>query len=401
MQSEWMTRVASVYSGFEHMNTSRFCYFDHNATTRVLPEVVEAMLPFFNEQWGNPSSAYHFGHQLTRSLDTARSRVAALIGAEPREIIFTSCGTESINSALNLGARLDSNKRHIIVSAVEHSATMKFCRHLERSGISVTRLQVEPDGTLDPKQLEDSIRPETAMVSLIWANNETGVVFPIAEVSRLCREKGILFHTDAVQAVGKIPVNVKSAGVDLLSLSGHKLNAPKGIGALYVGRGVPYEPFVIGGGQERGRRGGTENVPYIVGLGCAAQLAMSAAGQMPAVQALRDRLEAGLLEQVSNVAVNGTTANRLPNTSNLAFEGTEAEAILMLLDQAGICASSGSACTTGSLEPSHVLTAMGCSPERARSSIRFSLGRHTTQDEVDYLLSVLPGIIRRLRDAAA
>lgn len=383
------------------MNTTRFCYFDNNATTRVLPEVVEAMLPFFNEQWGNPSSAYHFGHQLTRPLDAARASVAALIGAEPREIIFTSCGTESINSALNLSSRIDPKKRHIVVSAVEHSATMKFCLHLEKAGISVTRLQVAPDGTLDLKQLEQSIRPDTAMVSLIWANNETGVVFQIAEAATFCRERGILFHTDAVQAVGKIPVDVKSAGVDLLSLSGHKLNAPKGIGALYVRQGVPYEPFVIGGGQERGRRGGTENVPYIVGLGRAAQLARAAFSEMSTVQGLRDRLESSILERIPKVAINGTTATRLPNTSNLAFEGTEAEAILMLLDQAGICASSGSACTTGSLEPSHVLTAMGCSPARARSSIRFSLGRHSTREDVDYLVSVLPGIIQRLREAAA
>jgi cysteine desulfurase len=383
------------------MNTPRFCYFDNNATTRVLPEVLEAMLPFFTEQWGNPSSAYHFGHHLTRPLDTARSSVAGLIGAEPREIVFTSCGTESINSALNFGAHLHSEKKHLIISAVEHSATMKFCRHLEKSGVSITRLQVESDGMLDLKHLEDSIRPDTAMVSLIWANNETGVVFPIAEAAKLCRKRGILFHTDAVQAVGKIPVDVKSAEIDLLSLSGHKLNAPKGVGALYIRRGIAYEPYVIGGGQERGRRGGTENVPYIVGLGLAAQLAMAALDQRLSVQGLRDRLEAGILERIPKVAMNGSKADRLPNTSNLAFEGTEAEAILMLLDQAGICASSGSACTTGSLEPSHVLTAMGCSPARARSSIRFSLGRHTTQDEVDYLLSILPGIIQRLREAAA
>ncbi len=383
------------------MNASRFSYFDNNATTRVLPEVLDAMLPFFTEQWGNPSSAYHFGHQLTRHLDIARSRVASLIGAEPREVIFTSCGTESINSALSFGARVHPDKKHIIISAVEHSATMKFCRHLEKSGIAVTQLPVRSDGTFELKHLEDAIRPDTALVSLIWANNETGVIFPIAEASEICHSKGVLLHTDAVQAVGKLKVDMKSAGVDLLSLSGHKLNAPKGVGALYIRQGVHYEPYVIGGGQERGRRGGTENVPYIVGLGCAAQLASAALDQMPSIRALRDRLEAGILERIPRVAINGTIDARLPNTTNLAFEGTEAEAILMLLDQAGVCASSGSACTTGSLEPSHVLTAMGFTPARARSSIRFSLGRHSSKEDVDFLLSILPGIIQRLRDAAA
>ncbi len=376
-------------------------YLDHNATTSILPEVLEAMLPYFRELWGNPSSAYHFGNQISRDIDHARAQVAALIGAEPDEIVFTSCGTESNNSALQYGLLANPGRKHIVVSAVEHSATMRFCRRLEQLGASVTRLPVSPRGELSLDLLAQAVTGNTAMVSLIWANNETGVLFPIREAAEICRRKGVLFHTDAVQALGKIPVNTSAADIDLLSLSGHKLHAPKGIGALYVRRGVKYQPFLLGGAQERGRRGGTENVPYIVGLGHAAELTRhSLAASAARMRELRDDLEQAVLQRIPNAVVNGGSVHRLPNTSNIQFAGVEAEGLLMLLDQAGICASSGSACTTGSLEPSHVLTAMGLTPAQARGTIRFSLGRHTTSEDLARLLGVLPGIIQRLRAAS-
>jgi cysteine desulfurase len=373
-------------------------YFDNNATTRVAPEVLEAMLPFLQEQWGNPSSAYSFGRELTRHLDEARTKVAALINAEPREIIFTSCGTESNNSTVHSALVTQPQKRHVVMTAVEHSGNLKFGEFLQKQGYDVTFLPVDSDGALDLALLEKSIRPDTAIVSVIWANNETGVVFPIHEIAAICRHKGVLVHTDAVQAAGRLKLDVRAADVDFLSLTAHKLHAPKGIGLLYARRRAKYQPYIIGGGQERGRRGGTENVASIVAFGRAAELAAATLPEENGrVRKLRDKLEDGILAGIEGASINGAKEPRLPNTSNIAFDFVEAEGILMLLDQAGICASSGSACTTGSLDPSHVLTAMGFGAARARGSIRFSLGIYNQEAEVDYLLARLPGIIAKLR----
>jgi cysteine desulfurase len=380
------------------MSQTAIYYFDNNATTRLAPEVVDAMIPFLREYWGNPSSTYVFGRQVGEHLDRARARVAALINAEPREIIFTSCGTESNNSAIHSALVTQPEKRHVLTTAVEHSANTKFCGLLQKRGYTVTFLPVAPDGGLDLELLERSIRPDTAIVSVMWANNETGVLFPVRDIAAICRRKGTLFHTDAVQTPGKLKIDVRELDADFLSLSAHKLHAPKGIGLLYVKRRVKYQPYIVGGGQERGRRGGTENVASIVAFGRAAELAMASLDdENTRVRALRDKLEDGILGSIPGTSRNGAKEPRLPNTSNIAFEGVEAEGILMLLDQAGICASSGSACTTGSLDPSHVLTAMGCSAARARSSIRFSLGIYNTEAEVDYVLQRLPGIIAKLR----
>lgn len=383
------------------MSQSPLIYFDNNATTRVAPEVVEAMLPFLTENWGNPSSAYLFGHQLARPMEEARTRLAAMLNVEPRELVLTSCGTESINSALESALLTNPDKRHLVTTAVEHSATVKFCNSLQKRGYEVTFLPVAPSGALDPAQLEGAIRPDTALVSVMWANNETGLLFPIKELAALCRQRNVLCHTDAVQVPGKLKIDAKDLGVDFLSLSAHKLHGPKGIGLLYVKRQTRFHPYIIGGGQERGRRGGTENVPSIVGFGRAAQLAMARLEEENTrVRALRDKLEAGILGKIPRSFRNGAAEPRLPNTSNIAFEGVEAEGILMLLDQAGICASSGSACTTGSLDPSPVLLAMGASPARARASVRFSLGIYNTEAEVDAVLERLPGIIQKLRENA-
>ena len=377
---------------------SEFCYFDNNATTRVASEVLEAMLPFLTERWGNPSSAYSFGNQVAKQIEAARAKAAALLNADPREIVFTGCGTEGNNSAIYSALRTNPEKRHVVTTAVEHSATLKYCEHLRKRGYDVTFLPVESDGSLDLHLLEKSIRPDTAIVSVMWANNETGVIFPIEEIGAICRSHGVLCHTDAVQTPGKLKIDVQNLGVDFLSLSGHKFHSPKGIGLLYVRRRTPFEPYLIGGHQERGRRGGTENVPYIIGLGRAAELAMERLKEENTrVRALRDRLEQTILTTVPGTSRNGAKKERLPNTSNIAFDSIEAEAVLMLLDQAGVCASSGSACTTGSLEPSHVLVAMGLSPARARGSVRFSLGIDNTDEEVDYLLNHLPLIIAKLR----
>jgi len=376
----------------------KFCYFDNNATTRVAPEVVEAMLPFLREMWGNPSSAYGFGSQVARHIDQARERAAALIHADPKEVVFTSCGTESNNAAIHSAFTTHPEKRHVITTAVEHSANIKYCEYLKKRGCEVTFLPVESDGSLDLHLLDNSIRPDTAIVSVMWANNETGVLFPIEETAAICQSKGVLFHTDAVQAAGKLKIDVKQLGVDYLSLSAHKLHAPKGIGLLYVRRKSKFQPYLIGGHQERGRRGGTENVAGIVAFGKAAELALEHLDdENTRVRAMRDRLEKAILANIPNAIRNGGKEPRLPNTSNIAFDGVEAEAILMQLDQLGICASSGSACTTGSLEPSHVLTAMGVNPMRARGSVRFSLGIYNNDAEVDYLLEHLPGIVAKLR----
>jgi cysteine desulfurase len=377
---------------------SQLHYFDNNATTRVAPEVLDAMLPFLSEFWGNPSSIYSFGKQLAKPLETAREKIAALIHAEPREIVFTSGGTESNNSAIHSALATQPQKRHIITTAVEHSANIKFCAHLQKLGFEITLLPVDSDGALDIHLLEKSIRPDTALVSVMWANNETGVLFPIAEIAALCRSKHVLFHTDAMQVPGKLKVDVQDLDVDLLSLSAHKLHGPKGVGLLYVKRGVKYQPYIIGGGQENGRRGGTENVAGIVGFGRAAELTIAHLPEAtPRLRALRDKLENGILQSISRVMQNGGSGERLPNTSNVSFESIEAEGILLLLDELGICASSGSACTSGSLDPSHVLMAMGCNQARARGSVRFSLGIYNTEAEVDFLLKHLPPMIAKLR----
>jgi cysteine desulfurase len=382
----------------EDMSSPAICYFDNNATTRVAPEVVEAMLPFLTEYWGNPSSAYTIGRSLAKPLEEARIRISALINADPREVLFTSCGTESNNTALHCALATRPGNRHVVTTAVEHSANLKFCNYLEKQGYEVTLLPVNEEGTLDLQELEGAIRPDTALVSVMWANNETGILFPIAEIGAMCRQKGVLFHTDAVQAAGKIKIDVRELGVDFLSLSGHKLYAPKGIGLLYVRRHTKFQPYLFGGGQERGRRGGTENVANIIAFGRAAESAMIAIQEQDTrVRMLRDKLEAGILRAVAGSSVNGAKEPRLPNTTNIAFRGVEAEGILLLLDQAGICASSGSACTTGSLDPSHVLLAMGCDAARARSSVRFSLGKYNTEAEVDYVLARLPAIVAKLR----
>ena len=334
-------------------------------------------------------------------MDYARAQVAALINAEPREIIFTSCGTESNNAAINSALQTQPGKRHVITTAVEHSANIKYGQMLEKRGVEVTWIPVDRAGQLDVHEIHEAIREDTAMVSVMMANNETGVVFPIEEIAAICRIKGVPFHTDAVQTPGKMELDVKALGVDYLSLSAHKLHAPKGIGCLYVRQGLPYQSYIVGGGQESGRRGGTENVAYMVAFGKAAEMASaSLGGEVERIRALRNRMEDGILEAIPGVTRNGAKEPRLASTSNLSFADCEAEAILLLLNREGICASSGSACTTGSMAPSHVLIAMGLSPEHAMGAVRFSLSKYTTDAEVDYLLEKLPAIIEKLRGAS-
>jgi cysteine desulfurase len=373
-------------------------YFDNNATTQVDPEVLRLMLPYLQEQYGNPSSVYSFGKHVAKSVNTAREQVADLLRCEPSEIIFTSCGTESDNSAIQSALLLDPDRKHLVTSKVEHSAIINHAEALARRGYEVTWLDVNSDGLIDLDDLEQAIREDTAIVSLMWANNETGTLFPIAEAAEICRSKGTLFHTDAVQAVGKIGIDLRQLPINFLSLSGHKLHAPKGIAALYVNRKTRFIPYLIGGGQENKKRGGTENTASIVALGKAAELAASALQEENSrVKALRDRFEQGLLETVSSVQVNGHRAHRLPNTCNIAIEGIDSEGMLMLLDQRGLCCSAGSACTAGSLEPSHVLKAMGYSTERARGSLRFSFSRFNTEAEVAQALQIIPNAVEKLR----
>ncbi len=373
-------------------------YLDNNATTQVAPEVLEVMLPYFHELYGNPSSMHFFGGQVGRRLREAREQVAALIGASPDEIIFTSCGTESDNTAVRSALAANPGKRHLVTSRVEHPAIHALVAQLAKEGYRVTELPVDSQGRLNLEQYARSLTPDTAIVSLMWANNETGVIFPVEEAAALARSKGILFHTDAVQAVGKIPIDLRHSAIDMLSLSGHKLHAPKGVGALYVRRGTKFAPFLIGGHQEKGRRGGTENVPSIIGLGVACELAArNLEAENTRVKSLRDKLENLLLEQVPNSRVNGDRINRLPNTSNISFEFIEGEAILLLLNEFGICASSGSACTSGSLQPSHVLRAMGIPFTMAHGSIRFSLSIYNTEAEIDLVIKKFPSIIAKLR----
>jgi cysteine desulfurase len=382
------------------MTERKIFYFDNNATTRVAPEVVEAMIPFLRDFWGNPSSAYSFGSEVAKRVEEAREKVAALIGADAKEIIFTSCGTESNNAALQSALATQPGKRHIVTTSVEHSAIIKHCEWLQKQGVEVTFLPVDADGVLDLHFLDQSIRPDTALVSVMWANNETGVVFPVEEIAAICRSRGVLFHTDATQVPGKLKMDMDEVAADFLTLSAHKLHAPKGIGLLYVRKRTKFQPYVMGGHQERGKRGGTENVASIVGFGRAAELAMAhLQDENTRVGALRDRLENGILKMVPNTLRNGAKEPRLPNTSNIAFDFVEAEGVLMKLDELGICVSSGSACTTGSLNPSHVLTAMGIKPARAKGCVRFSLGFYNTNEEVDYLLTHIPRVIASLREA--
>ncbi len=372
-------------------------YLDHNATTPLRPEVFEVMRPFLTERWGNPSSSYVFGSSLKSVIEEARGYVSALLGASSREIVFTGSATESNNTALLAALSADPSKRHIITSAVEHSAVLNHTIFLEKHGYRVTRLPVDRDGLLDLATLEAAITPDTAVVSLMWANNETGVLFPVADIAMVCQQHGVRFHCDAVQAAGKLPIALKTLPIDYLSLSAHKLGGPKGVGALFVRKGAPFAPHLHGGHQERGRRGGTENVAGIAGLGCAAELARA---ELPAyaatVQPLRDRLETELLARVPNAERNGQSEQRLPNTTNLTFPGIESEALLLLLDQAGICASAGSACLADSDEPSHVVRAMKPESAASRQMVRFSIGVSTTAEEIEAAIAAVVTAVGRL-----
>ena len=374
-------------------------YLDNNATTAVAPEVREAMLPYLTDLYGNPSSMHTFGGQVGRAVEEARERMAALLGAHPDEIIFTSCGSESDNAAIWSALQTQPEKRHLITTRVEHPAILNVAQYWERQGYRVTLLGVDSKGRLDLDEYAAALSDDTALVSIMYANNEVGNVFPISRMAEMAAEKGVLFHTDAVQAVGKEAIDLGRQPISMLSLSGHKLHAPKGIGVLYVRKGVRFRPFLRGGHQERGRRAGTENVPYIVGLGMAAQLAgQHMQEERTRVARLRDKLEQGLLAAIPDCMVNGDPENRLPNTTNIAFKNVEGEAILLMLDQLGICASSGSACTSGSLEPSHVLRAMGVPFNYAPGSVRLSLSRYTTEEEIDFVIENMPLVIKTLRD---
>jgi cysteine desulfurase len=374
-------------------------YLDNNATTRVADEVVEAMQPYYTGLYGNPSSMYRFAGESGRAVKEAREKVAALINCSPDEILFTSCGTESDNTAIFSAIEANPTRRHIITSRVEHPAIRTTCRHMkEKYNCSLTELPVDGKGRLNLDELESNLREDTGIVSIMHANNETGTIFPIEKIGEMVKARGVIMHTDAVQTTGKLPLDTQKLPLDMLSISGHKLHAPKGIGALYVRRGTKLPPFIHGGHQESGKRGGTENVPYIVGFGVACELALRHLDEENTrVRRLRDKLQDALLENCRDAYLNGDREHRLPNTTNISFEYVEGEAILLLLDAHGICASSGSACTSGSLEPSHVLRAMGVPFTRAHGSIRFSLSRYTTDAEIDAVVENLPPIIERLR----
>ena len=374
-------------------------YVDNNATTRVADEVFAIMQPYFCEKYGNPSSMHSVGGQIGPKLKEARSQVAALLGAQPDEIIFTSCGTESDSTAVHAALATDPGKRHIVTSRVEHPAIRSLVSSLSKQGYRITEIAVDGDGCLDMGSLEESLTSDTAMVSIMWANNETGVIFPVEEIAQMCRQRNITFHTDAVQAVGKLPINLNLSAIDMLSISGHKLHAPKGIGALYVHKGTKFSPFMIGGHQEKGRRAGTENVPGIIALGKACELAgQKMTEENTRVRELRDRLETELIKCIPEAKINGTLKQRTPNTSNISFANIEGESILLMLNEFGICASSGSACTSGSLEPSHVMRAMGVPFTMAHGSIRFSLSIYNTKEDVDEIIKQLPPIVERLRE---
>ncbi len=374
-------------------------YADNNATTRVDPQVVEEMLPYFSDLYGNPSSMHYFGGQVGKKVVKAREQVAQLLNCDPSEIIFTSCGTESDSTAIKgtLGSYPD--RKHLVTSRVEHPAVLNLCRHLNKNGYELTEIPVDKKGNINLDDVEAAITDNTAVVSIMYANNETGVIFPIEEIGKIVKSKGVVFHCDAVQAVGKLPLDMSRSTIDLLALSGHKLHAPKGIGALYIRKGTKLTPFIMGGHQERGRRAGTENVPYIIGLGKAAELArVHIDDENTRVKALRDRLEQEIIKRCPDTQINGGRENRLPNTTNISFEYVEGESILLMLSDKGIAASSGSACTSGSLEPSHVLRAMGIPFTFVHGSLRLSLSRYNNEEDVDYIIENLPPIIKRLRE---
>ncbi|MCY2951273.1 MAG: aminotransferase class V-fold PLP-dependent enzyme [Planctomycetota bacterium] len=372
-------------------------YLDNNATTRLAPEALEAMLPYLGEWYGNASSAHRFGQRSRQAIEEARAQLAGLIGCGDQELILTGGGTEAVNTAIRgvLGSR--GSRRKIVTSVVEHSATRELCRELSMSGVEVVEIGVEGSGALDMEGFGAAVDDSVALVTMMWANNETGVIFPVEQIAAVCRQRGVPFHCDGTQAVGKVAVDVRGVGMDLMSLAAHKFHGPKGVGALYVRRGVRMRPLIIGGPQERGRRGGTENVAGMVGMGKAAELAGRLLGEMGRVAELRDELEGGILKRIEDAHVNGGRENRLVNTTNISFARLEAEAILLLLSERGICASAGAACSSGSLEPSHVLRAMRIDERIAHGAVRFSLSRYTTREEVGRALEVLPGVIERLR----
>ncbi len=374
-------------------------YMDNNATTMVADAVREIMEPYFSELYGNPSSMHTFGGQVHRKIESARAEVAALINAEPEEIIFTSCGTESDNTAIMSALNSNPGKKHIVTTRVEHPAVLNFSKAMARRGYRVTFLPVDKLGRLDLDELKESITDDTAIVSIMYANNESGVIFPINKIAEIVKSKGAIFHTDAVQAAAKLDLDVKKLPADMLSISGHKMHAPKGVAALYVKKGTRFSPYMIGGHQEKARRSGTENVASVIGFGKASELAMEhLSSDNDRLRGLRDRLEKDLLQTCPGARVNGDIENRLPNTANISFEYVEGEAILLRINEYNICASSGSACTSGSLEPSHVLRAMGVPFTAIHGSVRFSLSRYTTDKDIDIVLEKMPGIIKALRE---
>lgn len=380
------------------ISREQIIYLDNNATTQLDPAVIEEMLPFLTEYYGNPSSGYTFGRQVRHAIDLARERVAALLGCEPVEIVFTSCGTESNNAAVNSALQLDPARQHVVTTAVEHSATRRHCEALSKRGCPVTVVGVNAEGNLDLDELENAITPQTAIVTAMWANNETGVLFPVEKIAEIARRKRVLFHSDAIQSVGKIPLHMAESTINSLSLSAHKLHGPKGVGALYLNKRSAFKPTLIGGSQENNRRAGTENVASIVALGKAAECAGAAlAEEATRVRAMRDRFETAVREKVPDTFVNGGLAARLPNTSNLSFAGVESDAALMMFDRHQLCCSAGSACRTGSPEASHVLRAMKLSSDRTRGSMRFSFGRFNTETDVDKALEIIPAVMAKLR----
>ena len=387
------------------MNQNKVIYLDNNATTAVDPEVFKAMRPFFCERYGNPSSIHRFGGSVAADIEEARRQVASLLGTSFRdndgnaaEIIFTSCGSEGDNAAINAAVTARPGRNKVVTTIVEHPGVLAYCKELSRRGYEIEYIPVDERGRLDLEYAERAIDESTAAVSVMWANNETGTIFPVETVAKMAHAKGALFHTDAVQAAGKVAIDLDASEIDFLSISGHKLHAPKGVGALFVRRGTRFKPLIFGGHQEKGRRGGTENVASIIGLGRACEIARkNLATENVQLTQLRNRLEEGVRQRISHVRVNGDLENRLPNTSSISFEYIEGESILMLLDMMNICASSGSACTTGSLEPSHVLRAMGLPYTAAHGTIRFSLSKYNTAEEIDFVVEALPPIIERLR----
>lgn len=372
-------------------------YLDNNATTRLDPKVVEAMMPYLTEQYGNPSSVHRFGQRARKAIDEARGQIASLVHCSEAELLFTGGGTESINSAIRGLLAPRTPRKRVVTSAVEHSASRELCKQLGKEGFEIVEIPVDHEGTLDMDRLRASVNDEAALVSIMWANNETGVIFPIQQISEICKQARVPFHCDATQAVAKIPTDFQTMEFAAASIAGHKFHGPKGTGALYLKRGTRFAPLLIGGPQERGRRGGTENVAGIVGLGAAAEAAREHLAEMPRVGQMRDRLQESITGSIADAHVIGRTDVRVPNTTNIAFSRLEAEAILLLLSEQGICASAGAACSSGSLEPSHVLKAMGIDPKIAHGAIRFSLSRFTTDAEIDRALEILPGVIARLR----